>query len=403
MLLHQKIQTVMVAYNSMSWIVYAIRSYQQLFPSEIILVVDNNHDQNCQESVWLKNEKRLIVITGADKSHGGGMDTAMEWCHHNNAGIMIHIEPDTLCKTTEWKSQLIDAVLPRWMVGAYRKTYGPIHPTPSAWKIRPWKTFRHIRKTAIEKNDPKYSELVDDIPDDNGWFNDWWDTAHLNWFLAEREGKTALLNESEIFGKHFMHYWAASRSSPKNDFVNQLIEPMKTFFRLKDYNHILVTGPARSGTTFTTFALANDLDMPFLDETYINHTDHRLLPALQEKYPRFVLQCQGISHACEAFADDQTAVVFCIRPRDEIIASQERINWTWEKDALAKYGITDQNKRAVDIAYEKWNHQKEIISKNAFEINYHDLEFHPLWIQDRSTFDTKQVENGLYQPKLRLC
>jgi hypothetical protein len=101
------------------------------------------------------------------------------------------------------------------MAGGYRQGHGPIHPTPTAWriaevkasfKITPWKDRDELH--------PRFHELVDveSLVNDKSPMGIWigwtrhWDTGHKAWFEAALHGRAALVDTPG-----FKHYWHGSQ------------------------------------------------------------------------------------------------------------------------------------------------------------------------------------------------
>src|SRR4051794_28861524 len=105
---------------------------------------------------------------------------------------------------------------------------------------------------------------------------------------------------------------------------------------LKDFRQIVVTGPQRSGTTICTHMVAADLGYTAIDETdkvfsaelknRVNHLSDpgSLRRVLEEN--GIVVQAPSASAFCHQLPE-AIAVVFMIRPIDEILKSERRIGW----------------------------------------------------------------------------
>lgn len=162
------------------------------------------------------------------------------------------------------------------------------------------------------------------------------------------------------------------------------------FEHMKEHRSIIVTGPQRSGTRIAAQMIAQDTGHRFIDERQV-HIDslYRLYDALTIN--NTVIQCPALCRFAHAFGQNpDIAIVMMKRPVPEIVASQRRIDWNWEPIELVYYDVPDMN--ISEAKYRFWEKQKEIIL-NYYEVNYHDLEGHPLWIpkQHRVGFGALQT------------
>ena len=99
------------------------------------------------------------------------------------------------------------------MAGGLRQSHGPIHPTPSAWRVAEVRASFRIGSWAEEERHPRFAELVSLAPletdrtPEGRWVRSvrYWDTGHRAWFAAAVHDRAALV---EIPG--FRHYWYGS-------------------------------------------------------------------------------------------------------------------------------------------------------------------------------------------------
>lgn len=160
---------------------------------------------------------------------------------------------------------------------------------------------------------------------------------------------------------------------------------------LKEFNNIVVSGPQRSGTRIAAKILASETNKEYIDEKFINFHDFRLLNYYLHQ-SLCVIQCPGLCHKLHEITDNNTLVIFIVRPTEEILASESR-SWTDNSRfiELAKYGYTSGI--ISDIKYSYWKKvQKSILKDLGREIRYHALEEHPLFIKDRKNFRWDQTE-----------
>ena len=151
------------------------------------------------------------------------------------------------------------------------------------------------------------------------------------------------------------------------------------FEPLTAYRAILVTGPQRSGTRICAKMIAADTGFRFVDETELRVADSWKLGEILKYDTKFVAQCPGLSYCIEDFEGSDVLIVFMMRPLDQIISSQKRINWGCEWKELRKYG-TKRGPIAA-VKYEVWPEQRKKI-KHWLEVEYSSLRAHPLWVDE---------------------
>ncbi len=109
-------------------------------------------------------------------------------------------------------------------------------------------------------------------------------------------------------------------------------EPLLT---LSQYSRIIVSGCQRSGTTFVSKILAQDLGYACIDENDfgVDSKPHFLKKLEQEK---IVIHCPALSHILQEIQTPDSIIVWVSRPYEEIRASMRRINWDTSFEALEK-------------------------------------------------------------------
>ena len=160
---------------------------------------------------------------------------------------------------------------------------------------------------------------------------------------------------------------------------------------LKEFSNIIISGPQRSGTRIAAKIISLDTGKTYIDEKEINFHDLRLLEWYLNK-GNVVIQCPGLCHLLHNINNKSTLIILIYRPIEEIIKSEDRINWPDEakKIELFKYGHSCGI--ISKIKYDFWNSfQKPLLGERAREINYNELKFHPLFIQDRESFKWDQT------------
>jgi hypothetical protein len=171
------------------------------------------------------------------------------------------------------------------------------------------------------------------------------------------------------------------------------------------FTKVVVTGPQRAGTTIATKILASELQYPVVLEEVFRQQELYLFVAALIENSTCVVQAPALSAVVHLLQDDDIAVVFMLRKTDEIIQSEQRIQWsqTHEKLEKAKY-FSARSKLPIGVLKTRMWHayQKKLIGERAFELDYESLEGHPLWIDKslRGNFGTRQTE--LLPPTSRL-
>jgi hypothetical protein len=212
-----RVQVFTVSHFTRVWIKLVVRSFQKFFPAETLLVIDNNPDNGnpkCeQERLWLRQQAGVCVIpNNGRRTHGGGIEKALEWGRCHDMDVMIHIEPDCLISGSIWRQSLIKGIeRGAWYVGSHKKQYGPIHPAPCALATAPsWGTFDAVRKTQDEVRHPRFLELYKVEALKNApWHLTHWDTAQRNWFFAAVNDRALLVEAPD-----FSHLWKSSMREP---------------------------------------------------------------------------------------------------------------------------------------------------------------------------------------------
>ena len=173
------------------------------------------------------------------------------------------------------------------------------------------------------------------------------------------------------------------------------------FEHLSDYNCILVTGPQRSGTRIATQMIALDTGHTCLEEETFNVHDEQHFQALLSEH-RVVVQCPTMCHTIHEYAGDGTLVVLLMRDTGDILASEQRIEWTnGPYHELMNYGMSSRQARSyrlrggeiAPIKYAHWReHQRDLI-EDYIELEYESLAGHPLWVpkKQRADFGVRQT------------
>jgi coenzyme PQQ synthesis protein D (PqqD) len=161
---------------------------------------------------------------------------------------------------------------------------------------------------------------------------------------------------------------------------------------LKKFRKILVTGPQRSGTRICAKMIARDTGYKFIDEKAFGADSiYRLFHVIQRN-EHCVIQGPGLCRYVHMFEGEDTCIVLMRRNIKDIVASQERIGWTWERAELMRYDRPDCV--IARVKYDFWEKYQKALIRHAFEVEYESLAGHPLWVpkKQRLNFRADQTE-----------
>jgi len=198
-----RIAPVTISFFSLDNSVQLIAQLKQHVSELIPIIIDNNpreeeygYDEVCaRESRILSVNQRVIYKRNTwepdikVRSHGLGMDFALDFCKQYNFDWMLHIEPDCKVFGREWYDQLIEIAPDYDVIAIFKTSFGPIQPCLSLWRVR---SIKHSFKLQSMNTDhPRFNELVS-IPNllkETGMPKGYkikltWDTAQKNWFAA---------------------------------------------------------------------------------------------------------------------------------------------------------------------------------------------------------------------------
>lgn len=226
-----KFACIFVVYKTWRWTPIVVRSFREQLPDCELIVIDNNPMRGSVDWIpycgveqnWIRSRRDLIVVenNSADRSAGRGIDLGLQICRERQHEVMIHIEPDCLVSGRKWlENLLIPMRHGAWMSGSLRRFYGPIHPTPSAWRTDvDWSSFAHDLRRGDSQH-PLFPELfrLQELlewatvhePAAMDWWEHYWDCAQRNWFRAAAVGKAELVEPAN----DFEHFWYGSSRPP---------------------------------------------------------------------------------------------------------------------------------------------------------------------------------------------
>lgn len=155
-------------------------------------------------------------------------------------------------------------------------------------------------------------------------------------------------------------------------------------YHLANMPPLIVTGSQRSGTTIASVILSRDFNLTYIDETeYIpgQSYDNCVIHA-----PTFLDTFVAVHHMLP-----EATFVIVKRDRQEILASMKRIQWlkgvmvNWEQ-------FLDD---FIDERLQRIEALKAYLPDQTSEIHYNDLSQHPLFVNDRTGFTSRQWKQGV--------
>ena len=182
----------------------------------------------------------------------------------------------------------------------------------------------------------------------------------------------------------------------------------------KDYKRIIIVGSQRSGTTFTSRALANTLNFRNVDEAEFNVRDINMFRNVIEQ-ENIVVQAPAMTCRIQTLVGDDDLVVFMSRKWSDIVKGVHRKNGSlsnWilmetmfdieryhfnEYDNIAgKFFDKHVNKDSyyLDAYYNMWKYYQSKIIPNCVTLKYESMKSHPMWLDkdQRKDFSDKQTE-----------
>ena len=154
-------------------------------------------------------------------------------------------------------------------------------------------------------------------------------------------------------------------------------------FTKSRFKKIVVVGPQRSGTRFTTWVLSEDLGYTFIDQKGIGLANWSRLLGQLDNHVKVVIQGTGCTHKIHELGRDDTLVVWVVRNPDEIDASEKRIRWgahNLEAGKLPENWWDRQNELLCQARYRYWTEVQRDQLPHWLEIRYDDLKHHHLYM-----------------------
>ena len=190
------------------------------------------------------------------------------------------------------------------------------------------------------------------------------------------------------------------------DNYDKILKELKS----KGYKKIIISGPQRAGTRFTTNAIAHDLDFKVIDELDYEISNIIKFKNIFENKENIVTQAPALSNFLHTFKFEDTAIVFMYRKVEDIIKSQNRIKnkrgitWTAMHNRVltrkAKLHFKSNsninwNNPISKIKYQLWEKlQIPQLKMDYYNLTYESLSNHSMWKkkEDRINFKANQIK-----------
>lgn len=169
-------------------------------------------------------------------------------------------------------------------------------------------------------------------------------------------------------------------------------------FKRKERN-VIVTGPQRSGTRFTSYLIGEHTDRKFYEEDAFSVRSLELFADLLDRPEQKVIQAPGLIHCIHEIELEDACIVFMRRNIEDIKASQIRHgmrkhhrnqSWLWE-GYKKRWKRVDKYDSMVDVVYKHWPRQKKIIgARRCIELEYESLKGFKEFESDRARWGARR-------------
>ena len=181
----------------------------------------------------------------------------------------------------------------------------------------------------------------------------------------------------------------------------------------KGYKRIIIVGSQRSGTTFTSQALANTLNFRNVDEAEFNVRDVNMFRSII-KQENIVVQAPAMTCRIQALVEDDDLFVFMSRKWSDIVKGVHRknkslSNWVLMETMfnIERYHFNEydniageffdkhvsKNSYYLNAYYNMWKHYQSKVIPNCITLKYESMKNHPMWLDksQRKNFGDKQT------------
>ena len=180
----------------------------------------------------------------------------------------------------------------------------------------------------------------------------------------------------------------------------------------KGYKRIIIVGPQRSGTTFTSQALSNTLKFRNVDEGEFSVRDVNMFRSII-KQENIVVQAPAMTCRIQALVEDDDLVVFMSRKWSDIVKGVHRknkslSNWVLMETMfnIERYYFNEydniageffdkhvsKNSYYLNAYYNMWKHYQSKVIPNCITLKYESMKNHTMWLDksQRKNFGYKQ-------------
>lgn len=230
----------LVVHNTWSWTPSFFESFRSVFPTEELIVVDNNlmegqicqgkgycygvpvfHPRMIRESEFLQDRTDIILIEPPHRNrrpivqarliaHGIGIDTAVNWGLENNFDAITLLEPDCTIYGRCWIESTFDNLGKDCYATAIHKKFTRMYPPIGAsfllQEIRSSFEIQPIIKTPLQQ------KLAHFQFEEGNIFNDLWDTGEKVFYDFELDNKVKIIVDQGL--KH--HARGSIRTKEEN-------------------------------------------------------------------------------------------------------------------------------------------------------------------------------------------
>ena len=182
----------------------------------------------------------------------------------------------------------------------------------------------------------------------------------------------------------------------------------------KGHKRIIIVGPQRSGTTFTSRALAKTLKFKNIDEDRFDVRDINLFRDVI-KQENIVVQAPAMTCRIQTLVGKDDLVVFMRRKWSDIVKGVHRkngflSNWIMMNTMfdVERYNFCEYDLNCAKIFdeyvkkdtpyltayYSMWKHYQSKVISNCIALDYESMKSHPMWLDkdQRKDFSDKQTE-----------
>ena len=135
--------------------------------------------------------------------------------------------------------------------------------------------------------------------------------------------------------------------------------------RCKNYSRVIIVGPQRSGTNFATKQLAQDLGLRYVGQYEFGYPDDdpsREFKALLRDAAKIAVHAIQLTPWINDLEGGDTIAIYIVRKRSEILASENRVNWSTAGFPLQKQLYSIRFPQQVDTL--------QIFERNSDMVNY---------------------------------